>query len=55
MLRCPFCGYEGSEESFKLVKGHSKFRFYNVKMFGCPKCYRSFNYYHGVSTRTSKS
>jgi len=55
MPRCPFCSYEGSEESFKLVKGPWKFRFYTVRSFECSKCHSVFNYYYGVSSRGKTS
>jgi len=51
MVKCPYCGYEGE---FRLVKTW-KFRFYEVKMFSCPKCRGIFNYYSGVSSTGRRS
>jgi uncharacterized Zn finger protein len=45
ILKCPFCGYEGSFEVLKKWK----FRFYDVKRAKCPKCGGIFNHYSGIS------
>ena len=54
MVKCPFCGYEGSVESFKHLRDSWRFRFYTVEMLQCPKCNGTFNYYYGVSPATGK-
>ncbi|MEL9941010.1 MAG: hypothetical protein QW348_06835 [Ignisphaera sp.] len=54
MVKCPFCGYDSSEEGFKLLRKPWKFRFYTVKRIECPKCHGVFNYYYGVSPRSNK-
>lgn len=54
-MKCPFCGYEGSEESFKLLREPWRFRFYTVKRLQCPKCGGIFNYYSGVTAEGKKS
>jgi len=50
MIKCPHCGLE---RDFKELKSW-KFRFYDVKLFECPKCKRKFNHYYGVSPRSGK-
>jgi hypothetical protein len=47
LTKCPYCRYEGE---FKPLKTWI-FRFYNVKMFKCPKCGGRFNHYFDVSPR----
>lgn len=54
-MKCPFCGYEGPEENFKLLREPWKFRFYTVKRLQCPKCKGIFNYYSGVTAEGKKS
>lgn len=54
MVKCPYCGYEAETSGFKLLKGPWRFRFYEVKMFECPKCLKVFNYYYGVSPRSGR-
>jgi transposase-like protein len=51
MIKCPYCNYEGE---FKLIKNW-RFRFYDVKMFECPKCHSVFNHYAGVSVKGKAS
>jgi Zn-finger nucleic acid-binding protein len=46
MIKCPYCGFEGS---FELLKTW-KFRSYNVEMSRCPKCDGIFNYYKSATT-----
>jgi len=51
MVKCPYCGYEGG---FRLIKNW-RFKFYDVKMFECPKCHSVFNHYAGVSVKGKTS
>ncbi len=51
MVKCPFCGYEGSVEGFKRLRDSWRFRFYVVEMLECPKCHKIFNYYRGKSPK----
>ncbi|WP_440058950.1 hypothetical protein ACSU1N_03920 [Thermogladius sp. 4427co] len=55
MVKCPYCGFEAGEESFKLLREPWSFRFYTVKRLECPMCHGVFNYYSGVSPRGKKS
>jgi hypothetical protein len=49
MVKCLFCGFETSEQSFKLLKGSWIFRFYSMEIVIFPRCRGVFNYYRGVS------
>ncbi|MBC7113539.1 MAG: hypothetical protein H5T34_05955 [Candidatus Methanomethyliales bacterium] len=51
MVKCPYCGREGSE---KVVKSW-KFRFYNVERMECGGCGKKYNRYKGVSSRGKAS
>jgi len=55
MARCPFCGYEADVSQFKFPRDPWKFRFYEVRMIGCPKCCGVFSYYSGISPKEEKS
>jgi len=54
VTKCPFCGYEADASKFKPLRDPWKFRFYEVKMLECPRCYSTFNYYFGISPRNGK-
>jgi len=54
MVKCPYCGYEGELQNFKLLREPWKFRFYTVRILECPSCHSMFNYYYGVSPRSGK-
>ncbi|MEM1822415.1 MAG: hypothetical protein QXK60_06665 [Zestosphaera sp.] len=49
MIKCPHCGYEGNEKSFKLLREPWKYGYYTAKQFECPTCNKKFRYYEGVS------
>jgi hypothetical protein len=51
MVKCPFCGYEGE---FREVRAPWQFGFYTVRMLKRPRCHGVFNYYHGISLRSSR-
>ncbi|MEM1555182.1 MAG: hypothetical protein QXM54_01405 [Desulfurococcaceae archaeon] len=55
MVKCPFCGFESSEASFRTMREPWRFRFYVVKRFECPKCRGVFQYYTGISSRGRRS
>ncbi|MEM2288863.1 MAG: hypothetical protein QW503_07245 [Sulfolobales archaeon] len=49
MIKCPYCGYEGDEKIFKLLREPWKYGYYTAKRFECPRCNKKFRYYEGVS------
>lgn len=55
MVKCPFCGYEADASKLKPLRSPWKFRFYEVKMYECPRCHNVFNHYFGVSPRTNRA
>ena len=48
--KCTYCGYEGIFEMYEPWQ----FKFYDVKMFYCPKYNGALNYHCDVSPRTGK-
>lgn len=51
LIQCPYCGFKGSENDYKLLREPWRFRFYTVKRLECPKCKGIFQYYYGESPR----
>jgi len=50
LVRCPYCGYEDEFEKYVSWQ----FKFYDVKMFYCPKYKGALNHHRGVGPRREK-